>query len=105
MNAGVDEVAYAAALRRSARETVRRFQEGDFAEERRIWGSLQAAVRGELDTTPKTVEAISCRVGKGKGNVICALRRLEECGKAARSGTTRNARGQPVTLWIRGPAA
>lgn len=101
MRGAIDEAAYATLLRWSARETARRFRDGDLAGESRAWGRLRAAVLGELDAEPRMVADIAGRLRKDKGNVTCVLRRLEADGLAARAGKATNPNGQPVTLWVR----
>lgn len=98
---GLDEAAYARALRRSAAETARRMMDGMLAEDTRNYGRLRAAVLEALDDCPATVERLAARTGKSKGSVICTLRRLEVQGLARRAGKVAGPGRQPVTTWGR----
>lgn len=99
MNAGVDEVAYAAALRRSARETARRWRLAG-GPVRGNRGGLTEGVLDVLGQWPVTAVMIAERLGRPVTDIPVVLRRLEERGLAARAGRLpRNEQNQPVTLW------
>ena len=99
MNAGVDEVAYAAALRRSARETARRWRLAG-GPVRGNRGGLTEGVLDVLGQWPVTAVMIAERLGRPVTDIPVVLRRLKERGLAARAGAARNEQNQPVTLWV-----
>lgn len=96
----MNELVYAAHLRRSAIETARRIRTGGLAEETRSWGTLKAAILEELDDCPKPASEIAARFGKDNSSVSAVLNRLEQQGHAVRSGMTRGRNGQAIITWL-----